>query len=101
MHHVNNHLKPNGRLIMFGPNIAALKGRYWYFWDHYVALRHQSGGELQELHEFTIDKSIPRLLPYNIMRIRKRPPFLVRLYLHLPLAWRFFGSQFLQVARKL
>ena len=98
--HVHKHLKPNGRLIMLGPNIAALKGRYWDFWDHHVALSDQSAGELLELHEFTIDKSIPRFLPYNMVRIRKRPLFLVRLYLHLPFAWRFFGSQFLLVARK-
>jgi SAM-dependent methyltransferase len=100
MRHVHKHLKPNGRLIMLGPNIAALKGRYWDFWDHHVALSDQSAGELLELHEFTIDKSIPRFLPYNMVRIRKRPLFLVRLYLHLPFAWRFFGSQFLLVARK-
>ena len=96
----HKHLKPNGRLIMLGPNIAALKGRYWDFWDHHVALSDQSAGELLELHGFTIDKRIPRFLPYNMVRIRKRPLFLVRLYLHLPFAWRFFGSQFLLVARK-
>jgi SAM-dependent methyltransferase len=98
--HAHKHLKPNGRLIMLGPNIAALKGRYWDFWDHHVALSDQSAGELLELHGFTIDKRIPRFLPYNMVRIRKRPLFLVRLYLHLPFAWRFFGSQFLLVARK-
>ena len=100
MRHVRKHLKPNGRLIMLGPNIAALKGRYWDCWDHHVALSDQSAGELLELHEFTIDKSIPRFLPYHMVRIRKRPLFLVRLYLHLPFAWRFFGAQFLLVARK-
>lgn len=98
--HAYKHLKPNGRLIMLGPNVAVLKGRYWDFWDHHVALSDQSAGELLELHGFTIDKKIPRFLPYNMVRIRKRPLFLVRLYLHLPIAWRFFGSQFLLVARK-
>jgi SAM-dependent methyltransferase len=98
--HVHKHLKPNGRLIMLGPNIAALKGRYWDFWDHHVALSDQSAGELLELHEFTIEKSIPRFLPYNMVRIRKRPLILVRLYLRLPIIWRFFGAQFLIIARK-
>jgi hypothetical protein len=55
---------------------------------------------LLELHEFTIDKSIPRFLPYNMVRIRKRPLILVRLYLRLPIIWRFFGAQFLVIARK-
>ena len=98
--HVHKHLKPNGRLIMLGPNIAALKGRYWDFWDHHVPLSDQSAGELLELHKFTIDKSIPRFLPYNMVRIRKRPLILVRLYLRLPIIWRFFGAQFLIIARK-
>ena len=100
MRHVHKHLKPNGRLIMLGPNIAALKGRYWDFWDHHVALSDQSAGELLELHEFTIDKNIPRFLPYNMVRIRKRPLILVRLYLRLPIIWHFFGAQFLVIARK-
>ena len=98
--HVHKHLKPNGRLIMLGPNIAALKGRYWDFWDHHVPLSDQSAGELLELNEFTIDKSIPRFLPYNMVRIRKRPLILVRLYLRLPIIWRFFGAQFFVIARK-
>ena len=85
---------------MLGPNIAALKGRYWDFWDHHVALSDQSASELLELHEFTIDKNIPRFLPYNMVRVRKRPLFLVRLYLRLPIIWRFFGAQFLVIARK-
>ena len=100
MRHVHKHLKPNGRLIMLGPNIAALKGRYWDFWDHHVPLSNQSAGELLELHEFTIDKNIPRFLPYNMVRIRKRPLILVRLYLRLPIIWHFFGAQFLVIARK-
>ena len=98
--HVHKHLKPNGRLIMLGPNIAALKGHYWDFWDHHVALSDQAAIELLELHEFTIDKNIPRFLPYNMVRVRKRPLFLVRLYLRLPIIWRFFGAQFLVIARK-
>lgn len=98
--HVHKYLKPNGRLIMLGPNIAALNGRYWDFWDHHVALSDQSAGELLELHGFTIAKSIPRFLPYNMVRIRKRPLILVRLYLRLPIIWRFFGTQFLVIARK-
>ena len=98
--HVRKHLKPGGRLLMLGPNIATLKGRYWDFWDHHVALSDQSVAELLELHGFTIEKNIPRFLPYNMSRIRKRPLFLVRLYLRLPFAWRLFGAQFFLVAQK-
>ena len=93
-------LKPGGRLIALGPNISVLNGRYWDFWDHHVALSDQSLGELFEIHGLKIEKSIPRFLPYNMVRVRKRPLFLVSLYLKCPLAWHFFGKQFLIVARK-
>lgn len=98
--HIHRHLKPNGRLIMLGPNIAALKGNYWDFWDHHVPLSDQSACELLELHGFAIEKSIRRFLPYNMVRIRKRPLALVKLYIRLPFIWRFFGAQFLIISRK-
>jgi len=31
---------------------------------------------------------------------RPAPPLLVKLYLHVPLLWKFFGKQFLIVARR-
>jgi len=98
--HIHRHLKSNGRLIMLGPNIAALKGNYWDFWDHHVPLSDQSACELLELHGFAIEKSIRRFLPYNMVRIRKRPLALVKLYIRLPFIWRFFGAQFLIISRK-
>jgi hypothetical protein len=85
---------------MLGPNIAALKGNYWDFWDHHVPLSDQSACELLELHGFAIEKSIRRFLPYNMVRIRKRPLALVKLYIRLPFIWRFFGAQFLIISRK-
>jgi SAM-dependent methyltransferase len=98
--HAKIALKPGGRLIALGPNISVLNGRYWDFWDHHIALSDQSLGELFEIHGFKIEKSIPRFLPYNMVRVRKRPLFLVSLYLKCPLAWHFFGKQFLLVVRK-
>jgi SAM-dependent methyltransferase len=97
---IHKHLKPNGRLIMLGPNIAALKGHYWDFWDHHVPLSDQSAGELLELHRFTVEKNIRHFLPYNMVRIRKRPLALVKLYIRLPFIWPFFGKQFLIISRK-
>ena len=98
--HAKIALKPGGRLIALGPNISALNGRYWDFWDHHVALSDQSLGELFEIHGLKIEKSTPLFLPYNMVRVRKRPLFLVSLYMKCPLAWRFFGKQFLLVGRK-
>ena len=98
--HIKTALKPGGLLIALGPNISVLKGRYWDFWDHHVALSDQSLGELLEVHGLSIEKSISRFLPYNMVRVRKRPLFLVSLYLKCPLLWKFFGKQFLIVAQK-
>ena len=97
---VHKALKPGGLIIAMGPNIAVLKGKYWDFWDHHVPLSTQSLNELLEIHGFEIEKSIDRFLPYNMVRIRQRPLFLLWLYLHLPFVWRLFGKQFLIVAKK-
>ena len=93
-------LKEGGRIIAMGPNISVLKGRYWDFWDHHVALSEQSLAELFEIHDMEIETSIARFLPYNMVRVKRRPIFLVYLYLKIPLFWPFFGKQFLIIARK-
>ncbi len=83
-----------------GPNIAALGGKYWDFWDHHVALSSQSLCELMEIHNFIIEKSVDKFLPYNMVRERKKPLSLVHLYLKFPILWHFWGKQFLIVAKK-
>ena len=93
-------LKPNGLLIAMGPNISILKGQYWDFWDHHVALSEQSISELLEINQFKIEKSVSQFLPYNMVRIKKRPIFLLKLYLKMPFAWKIFGKQFLVTAKK-
>ena len=93
-------LKPRGRLIAMGPNISILKGKYWDFWDHHVALSDQSLGELLQIHDFTIEQSYSKFLPYNMVRVKERPLFLVSLYLRFPILWELFGKQFLIVAKK-
>ena len=59
-----NALKPGGALIALGPNIAVLKGRYWDFWDHHVALSDQSLGELLQVHDLPFRKH--RLRPSRV-----------------------------------
>ena len=93
-------LKPKGKIIALGPNIAVLKGKYWDFWDHHVALSDQSISELFEILGFNVEKIIPKFLPYNMVRVRKKPLFMVSLYLKVPLFWQLFGKQFLLVATK-
>ena len=98
--HAKTALKPGGLLIALGPNISVLKGRYWDFWDHHVALSDQSLVELLEIHGLEIKRAISRFLPYNMVRVKKRPLFLVSLYLHLPFLWPIWGKQFFLVATK-
>ena len=93
-------LKPGGRMVAMGPNISVLKGKYWDFWDHHVALSEQSLCELLEIHDFTIEHSYSKFLPYNMVRVRERPLFMISLYLKFPFLWKLFGKQFLIIAKK-
>ena len=97
---IKNALKPGGRLIAMGPNISVLKGKYWDFWDHHVALSDQSLCELLQIHDFTIEQSESKFLPYNMVRVKERPLFMVSLYLRFPILWKLFGKQFLIIAKK-
>jgi SAM-dependent methyltransferase len=93
-------LKPGGRLICLGPNIRFLNGRYWDFWDHYVPLTDRSLVEVLELTGFTIERALPRFLPYTMSGARTPPLWALRTYLRLPFVWPIFGEQFLIVGRK-
>lgn len=93
-------LKQGGRLICMGPNIRYLPGEYWDFWDHYLPLTDLSMSEGLRLAGFSIERSIPRFLPYSMSQGVEPPVALVRMYLRIPAAWRIFGRQFLIVAMK-
>ena len=100
MGEVKKALKTGGRLIAMGPNISVLKGQYWDFWDHHVALSDQSLCELLQIHDFTIEQSESKFLPYNMVRGKERTLFMVSLYLRFPILWKLFGKQFLIIAKK-
>lgn len=93
-------LKPGGRLIALGPNIAHAAGRYWDFWDHCLPLTEKSLAEGLASRGFQIERCEPRFLPYTMSGGPQYPPFLVSLYLRVPLLWRLGGQQFLILARK-
>ena len=93
-------LKPGGRIIAMGPNIKCVPGAYWDFWDHYLPLTELSLKEALENRAFRIECCHERFLPYTMVGKRTSPPALIRLYLNLPFAWRFFGQQFLVVGIK-
>ena len=94
-------LRPGGRLVVMGPNIKYLAGKYWDFWDHHLPLTEASLSEALVTRGFAVDVCRDRFLPYTAIGAPQYPPVMVRAYLRLPLAWRIFGKQFLVVARRL
>jgi SAM-dependent methyltransferase len=93
-------LRPGGRIVCLGPNIRALAGAYWDFWDHYLPLTEHALEEGLELTGFEIAESHARFLPYTMSRDRHRPLWMLSLYLKLPVLWAIFGRQFLVVGRR-
>ena len=93
-------LKNNGRIICLGPNIRYVPGEYWDFWDHIVPITDRSCCELLQLAGFTIERSLPRFIPYSMSGAGTPPLALVALYMKLPFLWRLFGKQFLVIGKK-
>ena len=100
LRHALRSLKPGGCLIALGPNIKFLHGQYWDFYDHHVYLTEASLGEAMEVEGYQIEFITGKFLPYTMVEAPEYPMGFVRTYLALPLLWRFFGKQFLVVARK-
>jgi SAM-dependent methyltransferase len=95
-------LRAGGRLIVMGPNIAYVDGRYWDYYDHYIPLTEKSVEELLTTSGYRIEHSLPRFLPYTFKSKLPMWPWLVRLYLALGrISFPIFGKQFLIVAEKL
>ena len=92
-------LTPSGRLLVLGPNLHFTGSAYWDFFDHVLPLTHASLAEALTAGGFTTEVMIPRFLPYTTVGARRTPMPLVRLYLRLPLLWRWLGAQFFAVAR--
>jgi SAM-dependent methyltransferase len=93
-------LKPGGCLIAMGPNIRFTGGRYWDFWDHYLPLTEVSLSEGLRVRGFEIERCHPQFLPYTMVGGPRYPLVLLKVYLQVPLLWRWRGQQFLVVARK-
>ncbi len=93
-------LRSGGHVVLLGPNLRFLPGEYWDFWDHLVPITDRSIVEALETLGFEIVDAIPRFLPYTTRSSLPKAPWLVRLYLRMPFAWRFLGGQFLVRARK-
>jgi ubiquinone/menaquinone biosynthesis C-methylase UbiE len=94
-------LKSNGKLILLGPNIRYVYDKYWDFYDHHLPLSHLSLQEGLIQAGYSIERVIPRFLPYTAVGTRlPTHPALVALYLKVPFVWKILGRQFLVVAVK-
>jgi SAM-dependent methyltransferase len=92
-------LKKNGSFIILGPNLRYQPGKYWDYYDHYLGLTHLSLIEALELNGFQITLCIDKFLPHADKGDKLPHPFLVWLYLKIPLAWKVMGKQFFVVAK--
>lgn len=96
--HARRVIKPGGRIICMGPNIKAVPGAYWDYWDHYVPITEQSMAEALQLAGFEPKQVIDRFLPYTMSDGRQVPALFIAAYLHLRPAWKLLGKQFLVIA---
>jgi ubiquinone/menaquinone biosynthesis C-methylase UbiE len=93
-------LRPGGRFIVMGPNIKYLADKYWDFYDHHLPLSHLSLEEGLAVAGFDIKSVVAKFLPYTTRSALPKHPFLISLYLKMPIAWKILGKQFLLVATK-
>jgi SAM-dependent methyltransferase len=93
-------LRPGGRIVVLGPNIRYLPGRYWDYFDHVTPLSHRSVVEGLALAGFAPERVVPRFLPYTVKDAAvPRSTRALRLYLSAPFLWPLFGRQMLVIAR--
>ena len=93
-------LRPDGRMLILGPNLKYTKAAYWDFFDHILPFTEHSLVEALATGGLEPETLVPRFLPYTTVGARRTPLFLIRWYLRLPIAWRFLGAQFFAVARR-
>jgi len=93
-------LKNGGKIIILQPNIRFVPGAYWDFFDHHTPLTEKSLLEAIISIEMVPIKVIAKFLPFTTKSILPQSPWLVRLYLKTPLAWKILGKQSLVIAKK-
>jgi SAM-dependent methyltransferase len=97
---VHRILKKGGLFLILQPNIRHVGFEYWDFFDHHIALTDKSLIEGLLIKEFKIKRVISKFLPFTTKSRIPQHPFLVWLYLKIPLVWRIMGKQSFLVAEK-
>ena len=93
-------VKPNGFIAVMGPNFKYAFREYFDFADHTVCLSETGAAEHLVGAGFDIVKIYSRFLPLSFRGGLPVNKFLIQSYLKMPFAWRFFGKQFLIIAKK-
>lgn len=93
-------LRPGGLYVAMQPNLRYAPGAYWDYYDHVLPLTHRSCAEGFAKAGFDLVRVIDRFVPFSTSSRLPQHPWLVRLYLAFPPAWRLLGGQFVIVAQK-
>jgi ubiquinone/menaquinone biosynthesis C-methylase UbiE len=93
-------LKPGGRYVAMQPNLRYAPGEYWDYYDHVLPLTDRSCFEAFAKAGYRVEELIDRFVPFSTSSKLPQAPWLVRMYLAFPPAWRLLGRQFVIVARK-
>ena len=97
---VHRILKKGGLFLILQPNIRHVGFEYWDFFDHHIALTEKSLIEGLLIKGFKIKHVISKFLPFTTKSKIPQHPFLVWLYLKIPLVWRIMGKQSFLAAEK-
>lgn len=92
--------QPGGRIAVMGPNFRYAAATYFDDADHSVALSHESVAAHLHAAGFEVDRVVPRFVPFSFKSRLPTAPWLVRLYLRLPVVWPLLGRQLLVIARR-
>jgi SAM-dependent methyltransferase len=91
-------LSPGGRFLILQPNYRYCYRDYWMTFDHLTPLDDRSLAEVLQTTGFRVETMIPRFLPYTTRGRLPKSLLLLKIYLAVPLLWRFFGGTALAVA---
>ncbi|MEC4881918.1 MAG: methyltransferase domain-containing protein [Scytonema sp. PMC 1070.18] len=93
------HLNPGGSLLIIQPNFKYSYKEYYDYIDHHLPITHLSLAEVLKAVGFEIKQLIPRFLPFST-KGRPSSPMLLKIYLKIPFAWQFLGTQMFVQASK-
>lgn len=93
-------LRPGGKIMILQPNIRLVGDQYWDYVDHTLPLTEKSLEEAFHLTKFKLDYKITRFLPYTANSKIPAIPFLIKLYLRIPLLQYLMGKQTFMIGVK-